>query len=46
MRAGLVLGQLPVRIGLALQQILELTDDERQQTVERLDNVLQEKRSL
>lgn len=33
-------------IGLALQQILQLSDDERQQTVERLDNVLHEKRSL
>ena len=33
-------------IGLALQQILDLSDNERQQTVDRLDNVLQEKRSL
>ena len=33
-------------IGIALQQILALSDDERQQTVDRLDNVLQEKRSL
>lgn len=33
-------------IGLALQQILALSDDERQQTVDHLDNVLQEKRSL
>jgi DNA topoisomerase-6 subunit B len=33
-------------IGLALQQILQLSDTERQQTVERLDHVLQEKRSL
>ncbi len=33
-------------IGLALQQILHLSDDERRQMVERLDSVLQEKRSL
>ncbi len=33
-------------IGIALQQILDLSDAERQQTVDRLDDVLQEKRSL
>lgn len=33
-------------IGLALQQILELTDDERTEVVGRLDDILQEKRSL
>jgi len=33
-------------IGLALQQILELSDDERQRIIIRLDNLLQEKRSL
>jgi DNA topoisomerase-6 subunit B len=33
-------------IGVALQQILELSDDERVQMIERLDNVLHEKRSL
>jgi hypothetical protein len=29
-----------------LQQILKLSDDERNQTTNRLDNILQEKRSL
>ena len=33
-------------IGLALQQILELSDDERERIIVRLDNVLEEKRSL
>jgi len=33
-------------IGFALQQILELSDDERERMVDRLDNVLHEKRSL
>ena len=33
-------------IGLALQQILELSDDERERMIVRLDNVLQEKRSM
>ena len=33
-------------IGLALQQILELSDDERERIIVRLDNVLHEKRSL
>ena len=33
-------------IGLALQQILDMSDDERRQTVNRLDNILQETRSL
>ena len=33
-------------IGLALQQILELSDDERERIIVRLDNVLQEKRSI
>ncbi len=33
-------------IGVALQQILELSDDQRQRTIVRLDNLLQEKRSL
>jgi len=33
-------------IGLALQQILELSDNERERIIVRLDNVLQEKRSM
>jgi DNA topoisomerase-6 subunit B len=33
-------------IGLALQQILKLSDDERQKTIDQLDDVLQQKRSL
>ncbi len=33
-------------IGLAFQQILDLNDAERQQAVDRLDNVLQTQRSL
>ena len=33
-------------IGLALQQILELSDDERERMIDRLDNVLHEKRRL
>lgn len=33
-------------VGLALQQILDLTDAERERAIERLDDVLQEKRSL
>ncbi len=33
-------------IGLALQQILALTDDERERIIHALDNALQEKRSL
>jgi len=33
-------------IGLALQQILELSDDERERTIVMLDNVLHEKRSI
>lgn len=33
-------------IGVALQQILQLSDDERNGMVDTLDNVLQEKRSL
>lgn len=33
-------------IGLALQQILKLSDDERNHTTDRLDHVLQEQRSL
>jgi DNA topoisomerase-6 subunit B len=33
-------------IGIALQQILHLSDSERQQTVDRLDDVLQQKRSV
>lgn len=33
-------------IGVALQQILELSDDERERTIGRLDHVLHEKRSV
>lgn len=33
-------------IGLALQQILELTDDDRERVTDRLDSVLQENRSI
>jgi DNA topoisomerase-6 subunit B len=33
-------------IGLALQQILELSDDERERLIVTLENVLQEKRSM
>jgi DNA topoisomerase-6 subunit B len=33
-------------IGLALQQILDLSDDEQKQVVDRLNDTLQEKRSL
>ncbi len=33
-------------VGLALQQILDMTDVERERAIDRLDDVLQEKRSL
>ena len=33
-------------VGLALQQILELSDDERERIIARLDDVLQDKRSM
>lgn len=33
-------------IGLALQQMLDLSDDERERVIDRLDDVLQEKRNL
>jgi hypothetical protein len=33
-------------VGLALQQILALSDEERARLIDRLDDVLHEKRSL
>jgi DNA topoisomerase-6 subunit B len=33
-------------VGLALQQILALSDEERTRLIDRLDDILQEKRSL